>query len=172
MNEKIVLAGGCFWGVERYFQALKGVINTEVGYANSKYNNPSYELVCTGLTNSAEAVEITFNPEEISLNDLLNDYFNVINPYSLNKQGNDVGTQYRTGIYYTNQNEKNIINEYIDKYEKDHGGKKVVVEVAPLVNFYKAESYHQDYLLKNPYGYCHIPIPETQEGSYIDNISK
>lgn len=170
--EKIVFAGGCFWGVERYFQALKGVLDTTVGYANSKVKNPSYELVCSGLTHAAEAVEITFNSDEISLDELLKNYFAIINPFSLNKQGNDIGTQYRTGVYYTKESEVPIIQKYIDKIEKETG-KKVVVEVQPLDNFFNAEKYHQDYLLKNPYGYCHIPIPQTQEGSFIDkNVKK
>ncbi len=171
-QEKIVLAGGCFWGVERYFQSLKGVIDTKVGYANSKYENPSYELVCTGLTKAAEAIEIVFNPEEISLKDLLDEYFKIIDPYSLNKQGNDVGTQYRTGIYYTNNQEKKIIDEVVNEFIAQHGNKPIAVEIEPLKNFFNAEQYHQDYLLKNPYGYCHIPIPEAQEGSIVDKLTK
>lgn len=132
-----------------------------MGYANSRYANPSYEEVCTGLTHAAEAVEITFNPEEISLETLLDHYFQIIDPYSLNRQGNDVGTQYRTGIYYTSQREVPEIHKVIQKeYEKT--GKKLMVEVLPLANFYPAEEYHQDYLKKNPGGYCHIPIPPDQ----------
>lgn len=166
-TETIVLAGGCFWGVERFFQGLKGVIKTKVGYANGRVENPSYELVCTGLTQSAEAVEIEFNPEEISLKELLGYYFTIIDPYSLNKQGNDVGTQYRTGIYYTSENELPIIQEEINKIQAQ-SDKKVQVEVEPLKNFYDAEEYHQNYLLKHPYGYCHIPIPPAQEGSMLN----
>lgn len=167
--KKIVLAGGCFWGVERYFQSIKGVVNTKVGYANSKYENPSYEQVCTGLTQAAEAVEIIFNPEEVTLKQLLEYFFSIIDPYSLNKQGNDVGTQYRTGIYYTSQREVPVIKEVLQKIV-DSSGRKVQVEVLPLANFYDAESYHQDYLLKNPYGYCHIPIPKAQADSIVDKI--
>lgn len=166
-TEKIVLAGGCFWGVERYFQGLKGIINTKVGYANSKVANPSYEAVCTGLTHAAEAVEITFDPEEISLKQLLSHFFSIIDPFSLNKQGNDVGTQYRTGIYYTEENEVPEIKDVLDKIQAQTT-RKVQVEVEPLANFYDAEDYHQDYLLKNPYGYCHIPIPPAQKGSMLN----
>ncbi len=169
--EKIVFAGGCFWGVERYFQAIKGVENTVVGYANSKNPNPSYEQVCTGITNAAEAVEVTFNSDVISLKELLDHFFKIIDPFSLNRQGNDVGTQYRTGIYYTSQREVPIILDVL-KQIVDRSGRKVQVEVLPLANFYPAEEYHQDYLLKNPYGYCHIPIPQTQEGSYLDKKMK
>ncbi len=159
--QKIVLAGGCFWGVERYFQTLKGVVDTEVGYANSRMENPSYEAVCTGFTDAAEAVEITFNPEIISLKTILDHYMKIIDPYSLNKQGNDVGTQYRTGIYYTSEKELPVIKEVLQK-EVEKTGKKLRIEVLPLANFYKAEEYHQDYLKKNPYGYCHIPIPPDE----------
>lgn len=150
----IVLAGGCFWGVEAYFKKQDFTIDTTVGYANSNKENPDYKLVCTGITNASEALKIEYNGE---LERVLDVFFHIIDPTLENRQGPDVGTQYRTGIYYTDERDKEIIEEYIDKI-KDQYSKPIKTEVKQLENFYDAEEYHQDYLDKNPGGYCHIDL--------------
>ena len=159
MNSKdlktIYLAGGCFWGTEYFMSLIHGVVESEVGYANSNVPNPSYREVCTGRTGAAETVKVVFNPKEVSLPFLLNLYYKTIDPTSLNKQGNDRGTQYRTGIYYTDPAEAPVIEASLAKLQ-EHYNKPLAIEVGPLKNFYPAEDYHQDYLDKNPGGYCHI----------------
>lgn len=155
-GNEIYFAGGCFWGTEHFFKQVRGVVSTTVGYANGRTENPTYKNVVTGETGFAETVKITYDPLVVDLGLLIDLYFNTIDPTSLNKQGNDRGTQYRTGIYYTNKEDEDLIKEKIDKLGKQNE-KKIVVEVKPLQNFYDAESYHQDYLDKNPGGYCHIP---------------
>ena len=152
--KKIFLAGGCFWGVQHFIRQLKGVLNTTVGYANSSKNNPSYEEVKTNTTNAAETVEIEYNEKIISLSEILKLYFKIIDPESIDKQGNDIGHQYRTGIYYTEETDIQQINKEIELLRKKHN--TINIEIKKLENFYKAEDYHQDYLLKNPNGYCHI----------------
>lgn len=154
-EREIYFAGGCFWGTEHFFQQVRGVTNTTVGYANGKIDNPSYEQVTTGETGFAETVKVTYDPKVVDLGLLIDLYFKTIDPTSLNKQGNDVGTQYRTGVYYTNPDDSKIIDEKIKGLEKQYNH-KIVIEHEPLRNFYDAESYHQDYLVKNPGGYCHI----------------
>ena len=152
----IYFAGGCFWGTEHFFKQIRGVLATEVGYANGNLSQaPSYRQVCVGDTGFAETVKVTYDPQLINLNQLLDLYFKIIDPTSLNKQGNDHGTQYRTGIYYINESEKPLIEKAIAIVAKQYS-QPIVVEVLPLKNFYKAEEYHQDYLDKNPQGYCHI----------------
>ena len=151
----IYLAGGCFWGLEAYMQKLNGVEDAISGYANGKTENPSYyDLKTSG---HAETVKVIYNPEIISLEDILAHYLRVVNPVSVNKQGNDVGTQYRTGIYYTDEAEKAIIENVLAKEQTKHD-KPIAIEVEPLRHFYEAEEYHQDYLEKNPGGYCHIDL--------------
>ena len=151
----IYLAGGCFWGTEHFLSMVHGVIEAEVGYANSNVPNPTYREVCTGRTGAAETVKVVYNPKEISLPFLLSLYYKTIDPTSLNKQGNDRGTQYRTGIYYTDASERPVIEESLSQLQRNYS-KPLAIEVAPLKNFYPAEDYHQDYLDKNPGGYCHI----------------
>ena len=167
---EIYLAGGCFWGTEHFLKQIRGVESTQVGYANSNVANPSYEQVCSGKTNAAETVKVVYNPEEVSLDLLLNLYFQTIDPTSLNRQGNDRGTQYRTGIYYTNKADIAVINQAVralaDQYKNP-----IAIEVKPLTNFYPAENYHQDYLDKNPNGYCHIN-PALFEMARKANASK
>lgn len=153
-NKTIYLAGGCFWGVEAYFGMLKGVISTEVGYINGNIENPTYNLICSGEATHAEAVKIVYNT---SLSTILDHFFNIINPFSLNRQGADIGIQYRSGIYYTDQRDLKVINKKIKEVETKFN-KKVMVEVKPLKNYYKAEQYHQNYLTKNKNGYCHIDL--------------
>ena len=151
----IYLAGGCFWGLEAYMQKLNGVEDAISGYANGKTENPSYyDLKTSG---HAETVKVIYNPEIISLEDILAHYLRVVNPVSVNKQGNDVGTQYRTGIYYTDEADKTIIENILAKEQTKHD-KPIAIEVEPLKQFYDAEEYHQDYLEKNPGGYCHIDL--------------
>lgn len=158
MNTKaeIYLAGGCFWGTEHYLKQIDGVLETQTGYANGHGKNPSYQEVCTDKTGFAEAVRVAYDPERLPLTLLLQLYFKSINPTSLNQQGNDVGTQYRTGIYYTNKNDLPLIMAEMEKVAKQYQ-QPLQVEVLPLKNFYDAEDYHQDYLEKNPTGYCHLP---------------
>lgn len=155
-NENVIyFAGGCFWGTEYFFQQVRGVEITEVGYANGKTSNPSYKDVTTGQTGFAETVKVVYNPEVIDLELLIDLFFKTIDPTSLNKQGNDRGTQYRTGIYYVNDDQKEIVNKKLAELAKNYS-QEIVVESEPILNFYNAEDYHQDYLIKNPNGYCHI----------------
>ena len=151
----IYLAGGCFWGTEKFLSLVHGVVEAEVGYANSNVPDPTYREVCTGRTGAAETVKVIYNPKQISLPFLLSLYYKTIDPTSLNKQGNDRGTQYRTGIYYTDPAERPVIEESLEQLQKNYN-KPLAIEVGPLKNFYPAEDYHQDYLDKNPGGYCHI----------------
>ena len=153
--QTIYLAGGCFWGVQKYFDQFDGVLATEVGYANGPEEAPSYRDVCNS-SGHAETVKIEYDPEVISLTELLGYYFMVVDPLSVNKQGNDCGIQYRTGIYYTDENQLPEIKD-VYKEQEEKAGAKLAVEMEPLKNFYSAEEYHQKYLDKNPGGYCHIP---------------
>lgn len=153
----IYFAGGCFWGTEHYFKQVRGVISTAVGYANGNTDNPTYEQVYTDLTGYAETVHIVYDPEVVSLTLLLELFFRSIDPTSLNRQGEDCGTRYRTGIYYTSEEDTTTINEVYSGIERIIG-EPLMVEVEHLRNFYAAEEYHQDYLDKNPRGYCHVPF--------------
>ncbi|MGI6193673.1 MAG: peptide-methionine (R)-S-oxide reductase MsrB [Christensenellales bacterium] len=152
---EIYLAGGCFWGTEKYIASIRGVLSTEVGYANGNTEHPTYEEVCTKNTGHAETVRVTYDPAVLPLAFLLELYYESVNPTSVNKQGGDVGTQYRTGIYYVNEADLPVIQKSIEKLQTRYD-KPVVIEVKPLRNYYPAEEYHQKYLDKNPDGYCHI----------------
>lgn len=154
---EIFLAGGCFWGTEHYFKMIDGVTDTQVGYANSIKENPSYQEVCSGATLAAETVKVEYDPGKINLEFLLDMYFHAIDPTSINQQGHDVGLQYRTGIYYTDAADLPTIERVMAK-QQDKIKEKIAVEVKPLQNFYTAEDYHQDYLEKNKDGYCHLPL--------------
>lgn len=156
MEKKIYLAGGCFWGTERFLKLIEGVLATRVGYANSKSAWPTYKEVCTGVPDAAECVEVTYDPHTAPLEFLVDTYFKSIDPTSVNRQGEDSGRQYRTGIYYTDPDDAAVIRAEVDRLAEDYDA-PVAVEVMPLDNFYQAEEYHQDYLAKNPGGYCHIP---------------
>lgn len=153
----IYLAAGCFWGAEHYLKLIRGIIHTEVGFANGHTDNPTYKQVYTDTTGYAEAVRVDYDPELISLKLLIELYFKAIDPTSLNQQGEDRGTRYRTGIYYTDPSELDTIKSVVDEVAQ-HYDRPLVVEVEPLRNFYPAEEYHQDYLDKNPDGYCHLPL--------------
>ena len=155
--KEIYFAGGCFWGTEHYFKQIRGVTATETGYANGNTENPTYEQVYTDRTGFAETVRVEFDPTTVSLRFLTELYFKSIDPTSLNKQGGDCGTRYRTGIYYTADEDLPVIEAVFDEVAEQFDA-PLVVEIEPLRNFYKAEEYHQDYLDKNPSGYCHIPL--------------
>ncbi len=158
---EIYLAGGCFWGMEKYIASVRGVITTEVGYANGKTANPTYQEVCYNDTGHTETVKVVYDPEIVPLSFLLELYYSAIDPTSVNRQGNDIGTQYRTGIYYIDEADLQVIKQSILKLQK-RLDKPVAIEVKPLENFYSAEGNHQKYLDKNPGGYCHIK-PEKFE---------
>ncbi len=160
---KIYLAGGCFWGVEAYMQKIEGVIEATSGYANGNTENPTYSDVVHNDTNHAETVEVKYDRTKTDLTNILLYYFKIIDPTSLNKQGNDVGTQYRAGIFYTDASQLDEIEEVI-KHEQKKYTKDFVVEVVPLDKFYIAEDYHQDYLAKNPAGYCHVDLSLADQG--------
>lgn len=153
----IYLAGGCFWGTEHYFKQVEGVVETEVGFANGHTENPTYEEVYTDETGYAETVHVKYDPEVVSLRFLLQLYFKAIDPVSLNKQGHDEGTRYRTGIYYTESADLPVVNEVFDEVQR-HYDQPLAVERQPLERFFTADEYHQDYLEKNPTGYCHLPL--------------
>lgn len=160
--KSIYLAGGCFWGLEAYFSHLNGIIKTLVGYANGKIKNPTYIDIITTDTDYAETLLIEYNPKITTLKDVLNHFFDIIDPTIKNRQGNDSGTQYRTGIYYVDKNDKEIIKEVVHREQKKYR-KPIVTEIKKLENFYPAEQYHQKYLEKNPGGYCHVNLSEFQK---------
>ena len=157
----IYLAGGCFWGMEQLMQSIPGVIDAQSGYANGTCEEDAdYQTVCKGNTGFRETIRVEYDPEQVSLDALLLAYFYVIDPTVENRQGNDVGSQYQTGVYYTNESVKETV-ERIAEIERGRR-EKFFVEIGPLKNYYPAEEYHQDYLEKNPNGYCHIPKAEME----------
>lgn len=155
--ESIYFAGGCFWGTELFFKQINGVVDTEVGFANGETENPTYQEVYTDKTGFAETVHVVYDENTIDLKFLLNMFFKAIDPTSLNRQGHDEGTRYRTGVYYVSNDQLPIIEEVFNE-QQELAENPIVVELLPLKNFYRAEDYHQDYLDKNPDGYCHLPI--------------
>lgn len=155
--KRIYFAGGCFWGTGHFFSLIHGVSGVKTGYANGFTPDPSYEEVYTDSTGYAETVEVCYRPDSVSLDFLLEMFFAIIDPLSVNRQGEDVGTRYRTGVYYTDPEDLPVIREAFSGVSA-RLGKPLAVECAPLVNFYPAEERHQDYLRKNPGGYCHIPL--------------
>lgn len=158
----IYLAGGCFWGMQKLMQSIPGVIRTTSGYANGKADiTPDYERVCGGDTNYKETVRVEYDPSRVSLDALLFAYFSVIDPTVKNAQGHDRGTQYQTGIYYADTQSEQTVRRIAEIEKERH--KRFEVEIEPLQNFYEAEEYHQDYLTKNPGGYCHIPAERMKE---------
>lgn len=155
--KKIWLAGGCFWGVEAYFQQLKGVLDTTVGYGQGIGENPTYEEVCSGETGHAEICEVTYDESILPLRKVLEHFFRIIDPTTLNRQGPDRGTQYRTGIYYSDKEEEGIAQAFVREIQPCYNS-PIAVEIKPIRNFYPAEDYHQDYLRRTPGGYCHINL--------------
>ncbi|RYZ11683.1 MAG: peptide-methionine (S)-S-oxide reductase [Comamonadaceae bacterium] len=154
--ETIVLGGGCFWCTEAVFDKVRGVVDVESGYSNGETINPSYEQVCTGRTGHNEVVKLQFDPQSITLEEVLQIFFVIHDPTSLNRQGNDVGTQYRSGIYYLDERQKQVAESVIAEIGRSKTyGSPVVTEVLPLANYSTAEAYHQDYFLNHPnQGYC------------------
>lgn len=163
--KEIYLAGGCFWGVEAFMARIPGVADATSGYANGKTENPSYEDVCRGSTGHAETVRVRYDPAVVPLDRLLKYFFKIIDPTALNRQGNDVGRQYRSGIYYSDSKDK-VIAEAVLADVQGAYKKPIATELLPLENFSMAEEYHQDYLEKNPGGYCHVDF------SALDEIGK
>lgn len=161
----IYLAGGCFWGVEAFISRLKGVNQTEVGYANGRDLAPTYEKVCTGKTGHAETVKATYNPQIITLEEILEKFFSIIDPYTRNRQGPDIGTQYRTGIYWQEDFQGEIVLNFLKQKQRE-SQKRIVVEAYPISSFYPAETYHQKYLEKNPGGYCHIDLNQIDDKEF------
>lgn len=159
-KREIYLAGGCFWGAEAYLRRLPGVLETEVGYANSAVPEPAYEEVCSGRTGAAEAVRVVYDAEVIPLPLLLRAYLRTIDPFSLNRQGNDRGTQYRTGIYWVNPADEVMVASALTNVART-AGRAPRIEAVPLQNFFPAEAYHQDYLGRNPFGYCHVSLADA-----------
>lgn len=155
MTDTIYFAGGCFWGTEHFLSQVRGVDSTLVGYANSRVPSPSYAQVCTGRTGAAETVKVVYDPSQVTLPFLVRLYLLTIDPTSLNRQGNDTGTQYRTGIYYTSPSSRPVIEKVLSEAQADYD-RPFAIEVLPLENFYPAEDYHRNYLDRNPGGYCHI----------------
>ena len=152
--QTIYLAGGCFWGIQRYFDQFDGVLRTEVGYANGRTADPAYEDLHE--TGHAETVRVDFDASVYPLEQLLDDYIEVIDPFTVNRQGPDIGTQYRTGIYYTEERQLPAIEARLRLVE-ERSGRRPAVEAEPLSNYYTAEEYHQKYLERIPWGYCHVP---------------
>ena len=160
-KEKATLAGGCFWGMEEIVRGLPGVIATTVGYTGGKTPNPDYKLVCTGTTGHAEAIEIEYDADETSFEALLDAFFRMHDPTTLNRQHNDIGTQYRSAIFYHTPEQKEVAERVIERFNKSgRFPRPVVTQLEPASTFYSAEEYHQDYLRKNPGGYnCHVLRP-------------
>lgn len=154
--KEIYLAGGCFWGTEAFMQRIKGVIDAESGYANGNSLNPTYQEVCKG-SGHAEVVKVTYDAEQIALSTLLDYYFKVIDPISINQQGEDKGIQYRTGIYYVDPQDAQVVTQALATLQTQYA-EPLAVENEMLEHYFPAEEYHQDYLDKNPNGYCHIDI--------------
>ncbi|RYG10614.1 MAG: peptide-methionine (S)-S-oxide reductase [Burkholderiales bacterium] len=156
MIDTITLGGGCFWCTESVYVNVRGVTDVESGYSNGQAARPSYEEVCTGRTGSNEVVKLTYDTDEIGLEEILQVFFVIHDPTTLNRQGNDTGTQYRSGIYYSTPAQKEVIDDFIGQLGQDKTfGKPIVTEVLPLENYWPAEEYHQDFFAKNPnQGYC------------------
>jgi len=176
-TEVATLAGGCFWCLEAVYDQLRGVVSVESGYAGGHVKNPTYEAVCDGTTGHAEVVQLTFNPDEISYRDLLDVFFAIHDPTTLNRQGNDIGTQYRSAIYTHSPEQERVAREAIDAL-KAQGvwPNPIVTEIAPIDTFYMAEDYHQEYFARNPYaGYCqYVVAPKVAKfrKSHLDRLKK
>jgi peptide methionine sulfoxide reductase msrA/msrB len=160
--KEIWLAGGCFWGVETYMSRIYGVYDVTSGYANGNKENPSYQEVTTGETGFVETVHVRYDPDRVELKTLLKHFYKIIEPTSKDRQGNDVGSQYRSGIYYKDEKDRAIIEE-ITALEQQKYAQQIQTEILPLKNYYLAEDYHQDYLDKNPNGYCHIDFGKLKD---------
>lgn len=167
MSKEIYLAGGCYWGVEKFVSNIKGVISTEVGFANGNTEAPTYHQVRYEGTGHAETVHVVYDPAVLPLKALLNLFFLIIDPTSVDKQGEDVGHQYRTGIYFESEEDRKTAREALDALGARLGA-EIAVECEPLVKFWTAEEYHQKYLDKNPGGYCHVPLAKIEWVKTVD----
>lgn len=167
---EIFFAGGCFWGVESYFSQVPGVRSATVGYANGDTANPSYQEVCTGKTGHAETVHLVYDPDQVSLQTLTEHFFLIINPLTLNRQGNDSGSQYRSGVYYTDESDLELLQQVRDAEQEKYTA-PIQTELLPLHCYYLAEDYHQDYLEKNPGGYCHIDFSSLADFPRLEQSS-
>ena len=163
-NEIITLGGGCFWCTEAVYEQVDGVTAVESGYSNGHVLNPSYEQVCSGQTGHNEVVRVAYDNERISLREVLEIFFHIHDPTTLNYQGNDVGTQYRSGIYFEGPEQERVAREVLAQADAEHGG-RVVTEVKPLANYSRAEAYHQHYFASHPgQGYCAVVVaPKVQK---------
>jgi peptide-methionine (S)-S-oxide reductase len=163
MDEVITLGGGCFWCLEAVYEQVDGVRQVESGYANGHVANPTYEQVCGGRTGHAEVVRVAFDPERITLREVLEIFFSIHDPTSLNRQGNDVGTQYRSGIYFHTPEQERVAREVLEEANAAHRG-KVVTELKPVENYSRAEAYHQHYFVNHPeQGYCAFVVAPKME---------
>ena len=170
MNKKIfVVAGGCFWGVQAYYSLVRGVIKTSAGYCGGYSSFPTYEEVYSEITGHTESVKIEYDPEQTNINKLLDHFFFITDPTTLNSQKGDFGTRYRSVLFYSNNDEKDIISKYVDSIKNNYET-KIVTEIAELKEFWQAEDYHQDYLNNNPDGYCHISSKHFKKVKEIDNL--
>lgn len=167
--KEIYLAGGCYWGVEKYLSNIKGVMETTVGFANGDTHHPTYEQVRYENTGHAETVKVIYDENQVPLTVLLKLFYRIIDPVSVDKQGEDEGHQYRTGIYFTHKEDEDVICASLDELEQKVG-ETLAVEACPLEHFYDAEEYHQKYLDKNPSGYCHVPLAEILWVKGIDPL--
>ena len=167
--KEIYLAGGCYWGVEKYLSNIKGVMETTVGFANGDTHHPTYEQVRYENTGHAETVKVIYDENQVPLTVLLKLFYRIIDPVSVDKQGEDEGHQYRTGIYFTHKEDEEVICASLDELEQKVG-ETLAVEACPLEHFYDAEEYHQKYLDKNPSGYCHVPLAEILWVKGIDPL--
>lgn len=161
-HKEIYFAGGCFWGVEEYFSRIPGVLDASSGYANGQSEHPTYEDVSRNGSGHAETVRVKYDPRAVSLKTLARQFFKIIDPTSLNRQGNDHGVQYRTGMYYTDPADWTALEAVLREEEKKYG-RPLAVELMPLQHFFPAEDYHQDYLKKHPGGYCHISFASLRD---------
>jgi peptide-methionine (S)-S-oxide reductase len=155
-SQTLVLGGGCFWCTEAVYKEVRGVLDVESGYSNGQAHQPSYEDVCTGTTGCNEVVRLVYDPSQVSTRELLEIFFLIHDPTTLNRQGNDVGTQYRSGIYFTSEEQQQTAQALLDELARDNiFGRPVVTELLPLANYWPAEDYHQDFFERNPHqGYC------------------
>ena len=172
LYEKATFAGGCFWGMEKLFSEPDGVVSTRVGYTGGHVKDPSYEIVCTGTTGHAEAIEITYDPAKISYKKLLEIFFNYHDPTTVNRQGNDIGTQYRSAIFYHDTAQRETAAKAIELLTQAKIFKnKIVTQMEPADEFYAAEDYHQKYLKKNPNGYCAIHFQSHKIAEVLKQLS-
>jgi methionine-S-sulfoxide reductase len=166
--EKATFAAGCFWGVEKVFAAIPGAVSTQVGYTGGSTKNPTYQEVCSGTTGHAEAIEITFDPKQAGYEDMLEIFWRHHNPTTRDQQGPDVGTQYRSAIFYHTASQKTAAEKSKETLEKAGIFKKpIVTEITPASEFYRAEEYHQKYLKKNPHGYCSLQLQSDKIGQIL-----